>query len=177
MELTTPYVLYDYVDISDFLSLADSKNILWPDKEADYRSNTFPTHVNTRSILFSWTPRDNWPELTPQRSSLFTEHRVENMYKTVMDIVGAKNPPLNMMLAELAPKKEIHLHVDAHPFFKWARRVHVPIFVPEECLFEVDGQKVPVKPGLVFELANTRPHRVVNESAMFRYHIVMDFQP
>ena len=177
MELATPYILYDYVDISDFLSLADPKHTLWPNKEADYRSKAFPTHVNTRSILFSWTPRDFWPQLTPQRSSLFTDPRVESMYKSVMSIVGAKNAPLNMMLTELAPKKEIHLHADTHPFFAWTRRVHVPILVPDQCFFEVDSQIIPIEPGLVFELSNTKLHRVVNESNMFRYHIVMDFQP
>lgn len=177
MELKTPYILYDYVDISDFLVLANPNHPLWPDKEEDYRSNKYPTHKDTRSILFSWTPRDDWPQLTPQRSTLFFNKRVENVYKYVMDMVGAKEAPLNMMLTELKPKGEISLHTDINPFFAWARRIHVPIRVPKECFFEVDGQVIPIQDGLVFELSNTKPHRVVNNSDEYRYHIVMDFMP
>lgn len=177
MELKTPYILYDNVDIADFLLLTNPNHELWPNKEDDYRSNTFETHKDTRSILFSWTPRDNWPQLTPQRSPLFSGKRVENLYKYVMDMIEADHPPLNMMLAELKPKGEIYLHTDVHPFFSWARRIHVPILVPEQCIFEVDGVIVPVEAGKVFELSNTKPHRVVNNSDEYRYHIVMDFQP
>jgi hypothetical protein len=81
------------------------------------------------------------------------------------------------MIAELEAKSEVHRHYDAHPFFAWARRIHVPLYVPDGVQFIIDGTQIPLKAGTMFEISNTRYHEVINPSDENRYHIIMDFPP
>jgi hypothetical protein len=175
MELDVPYKILGCVDISAFTKYADPSHPTWPKQENDLRSNKFKTHEHTRSILFSWTEHSTFfTEVAPTRYALWYQNE-----KAIKDICSLASPemPLNFMIAELKPKSEIHRHQDTHKIFSWARRVHVPLYIPDGVTFTIDDQPVPMCPGVMIEIANTRWHHVVNDSDESRYHIIMDFAP
>ena len=172
MEIGSPYKILGEVDISAFIEFANKDHLAWPSKKADLRSNKFETHESTRSILFRWTEREAWPKLTPQKYDMW--HEKEDAIKKLCSLVS-NNLPLNFMIAELEANSEVHKHYDAHPFFAWARRIHVPLYVPEGIKFILDDTQVPLKAGTMFEISNTRYHEVINPSNENRYHIIMDF--
>jgi hypothetical protein len=175
MELETPYKILGTVDISAFIKYANPLHPAWPTLDVDLRSNKFETHKHTRSILFSWTEHNTFfTEVAPTRHSLWRQN--EKAIKALCSLASDKLP-LNFMIAELKSKSEIHRHRDTHPIFAWARRVHVPLYIPDGVTFTVDDQPVPMEPGVMIEIANTRYHHAVNDSDEPRYHIVMDFAP
>lgn len=180
MKLATPYRVLGYADPSAFDELRDPTHPFWPAPEADVRSNLFETHKATTSILFRWTPRDHWPKLVIEEREPWRHMapEVTDLWKRVAELAGLpERPPINMMLARLSAGGEISRHKDLHPFFGWARRIHVPLYVPEGCVFECAGVQVPTVRGQVFELSNRDPHSVVNASDEARFHFVLDFAP
>jgi len=175
MEMGSAYKILGEVDISDFTEYVDINNPTWPDKKDDLRSSRYVSHIASRSIIFRWTERVGvWPEIHPYDYDIW--HTKKEAIKKICSFASDK-PPLNFMIAGLEPKSKIGIHYDAHPFFTWARRVHVPLNVPEGVQFIIDGMDVPLKAGTMFEISNTRLHEVINPSNEYRYHIIMDFPP
>lgn len=174
MEIGSPYKILGKVDVSEFIEFANKDHRHWPFKKDDLRSNRFETHRSTRSILFQWTERGNWPKLTSQKYDVW--HEKKDAIKKLCSLVSDKLP-LNFMIAELGANSEVHRHYDAHPFFAWARRIHVPLYVPEGVQFILDNTCIPLNAGTMFEISNTRYHEVINPSDENRYHIIMDFAP
>jgi hypothetical protein len=174
MEIGSPYKILGEIDVSEFTEFLDNNHPAWPNKKDDLRSNRFETHESTKSILFKWTERGNWPELTPKEYDIW--HTKKDAIKKLCSLVS-KKLPLNFMIAELEAKSKVHKHCDIHPFFAWARRIHVPLYVPEGVEFIIDNVHVPLKAGTMFEISNTRYHEVINPSDENRYHIIMDFPP
>ena len=169
------YKILGEVDISDFTEFLDNNHLAWPDKKDDLRSNRFKTHEATVSILFRWSERDGiWPQIIPYDYDIWNEKK-EAIKKLCSSVSDA--PPINFMIARLEPKSKVHKHCDIHPFFAWARRIHVPLYVPEGVEFIIDNVHVPLKAGTMFEISNTRYHEVINPSDENRYHIIMDFPP
>lgn len=177
MEIGVPFqVSNKAIDISSILDIPEKAT--WPSKTEDMRSNRFKTHEYTRSLIYRWSERSEWPILK------VSDNRDLYKYQEVLDIADCVNTifridydPLNIILAELEPGSEIHEHADTHPFFSWARRIHVPLVVPVGCVFRVEDHIVPLTPGIPFEISNTRLHSVINESDQPRYHLVLDYQP
>jgi Aspartyl/Asparaginyl beta-hydroxylase len=174
MEIGYPYKILGKVDISSFIEFLNKNNSAWPTKQNDLRSTRFQTHEFTRSILFKWTERDAWPILEPKEYDTWNKKQ-NDIKKLCSQISNAQ--PLNFMITELEPKSEIHEHYDAHPFFAWARRIHVPLYVPTGVQFILDGVVVPMEAGKIIEISNTRYHKVINPTDESRYHIIMDFAP
>lgn len=180
MKLAMPYVTLGFVATDCFQHLVDPSHPWWPQPQADLRSNLFPTHRDTLSVLFRWTPRGNWPSLTVEEHPAWRAMypRAADFARRVANMACLNgDPPLNMMVARLKAGGAIEEHVDMHPFFGWARRIHVPLYVPGGCVFRCGGQVVPTVRGYAFELSNRDPHSVVNASGEDRLHIVMDFAP
>ena len=56
-----------------------------------------------------------------------------------------------------------------------SQRIHIPIIVPENVVFDVAGKKIPLKEGYVFEFNNKQPHYVENKSTQDRVHLIIDY--
>lgn len=180
MKLSTPYNALGFVDPSAFDTFRDLDHPLWPSREDDMRSNRFSTHKQTRSIVFRWGEREDWPKLLIKEYKGWGEYSdiITPLWERVASLAGLPDtPPINFMIADLFPGGTISPHHDLHPFFAWARRFHVPLYIPTGTIFNCRNTEVPLARGEAFELSNRDEHSVVNPSTEHRFHIVMDFAP
>lgn len=78
------------------------------------------------------------------------------------------------VLHGLEPGKEIANHTDHSDVFAVANRVHLSITTDPGVKFFIDGGEYHFPAGKFFELNNKVPHSVVNNSNVFRVHLVVD---
>lgn len=77
-------------------------------------------------------------------------------------------------LMGLAPGEEVPLHSDIN--YHWYKRVriHVPIVTDPEVIFYCGDDQVHMKAGEAWIFDSWKYHRVVNNSSLFRVHLVID---
>lgn len=72
---------------------------------------------------------------------------------------------------------KIRKHVDGGDFLQYARRCHVPIITNENVLFTVLDNTVNMQEGGWYEINNSLPHSVENNSDKYRVHLIVDIMP
>lgn len=71
----------------------------------------------------------------------------------------------------------IFRHFDQSPIFQATHRVHLPLVTSEEVKFFIDDVPNYFPVGRFFEFDNSRYHEVVNDSSIFRIHLIVDLLP
>lgn len=72
---------------------------------------------------------------------------------------------------------KIRKHVDGGSFLQYARRCHVPIITNDNVFFTVLDNTVNMKAGTLYEINNSLPHSVENNSDQDRVHLILDIMP
>jgi hypothetical protein len=101
---------------------------------------------------------------------------------------GFQNPMRHVIRLQFAcmnPKSKILKHTDRGGWVQNGHRIHIPLIVPETgdggdvqfvMLVDARGEvDVPLVEGNVFEINNNVPHRVNNDAASWRVHLLLDF--
>lgn len=68
----------------------------------------------------------------------------------------------------------IQPHIDSGEFLSLARRIHVPLVTNENVTFTILNSDINMKVGEWYEINNSLPHSVDNQSDMDRIHIIID---
>ena len=96
-------------------------------------------------------------------------------------IVAAHYPTggrvLRAMMARLPAGARIARHRDQHPSFDASHRIHLPLKTNPRVTFMVGSDVIRAEEGVAFELNNTLPHEVVNNSDEPRIHFIFDYAP
>lgn len=83
-----------------------------------------------------------------------------------------------VQLARMQPGVKIDRHYDSSPILLSSHRLHIPILTHGKLRFLVDGERVVMREGELYELNNQLPHEVENpKSASIRIHLIIDFLP
>jgi len=77
-------------------------------------------------------------------------------------------------LLKLAPGARVPVHADIHHHWFFRVRLHVPIVTDPQVRFTCDGETVHMAAGEAWIFDNWRLHRVENDSAIERVHLVAD---
>lgn len=80
-------------------------------------------------------------------------------------------------IVKMDPNIKIRKHVDGGSFLQYARRCHVSVITNENVFFTVLDNTVNMKSGRVYEINNSLPHSVENNSSEERVHIILDIMP
>lgn len=80
-------------------------------------------------------------------------------------------------LARMSPGAEIDEHYDDSPIFAITHRVHLPLVTSSKVDFWIGGTKYHFYEGRFFEFNNRLLHRVVNNSDIYRIHLIIDLLP
>lgn len=72
---------------------------------------------------------------------------------------------------------KIHRHFDQSPIFKVTNRVHLPLVTHPDVKFFIDDVPYHFAAGQYFEFDNSRYHEVINNSPIFRIHLIVDLLP
>lgn len=77
-------------------------------------------------------------------------------------------------LMGLAPGAEVPIHSDIN--YHWYKRVriHIPIVTHENVIFHCGEKAIHMKPGEAWIFDSWKYHKVVNDSDVFRVHLVID---
>ncbi|MGH8165735.1 MAG: aspartyl/asparaginyl beta-hydroxylase domain-containing protein, partial [Woeseiaceae bacterium] len=84
---------------------------------------------------------------------------------------------LRAMAAKLLPHGTIEGHIDRHPSFACAHRIHVPLLTNPDVVFLVGGKQVTMDVGHGYEINNQLVHRVHNGGDKDRIHFIFDYVP
>ena len=84
---------------------------------------------------------------------------------------------LRAMMARLPAGATIGRHRDEHPSFAASHRIHLPLLTNPKVSFLVGDDRVVTEEGMAFELNNSMPHEVLNESDAPRIHFIFDYVP
>ena len=155
------------------LSLSDKE---WDDNAI--RQETFDLHKNTSSLIMIFC--DGWPELTITKESGWNhlaeiampmmEGIIENHYKPGGTIIRA-------MAAKLFAGQRITPHVDKHPSFHIAHRIHIPITTNAHVRFTLAGRPFQLQLGKAYEVNNQSTHSVMNRGKEDRITFIFDYMP
>jgi len=160
------------------------KEVLAYDKEWDLdtsRQDNNVTHRNTKMYQLKYSSYDWIPGLPIEISDINSFQSLEAQTE-FLDIVHSLEQKYNgkVIRAEvikMMPRVNIRKHVDGGEFLKYARRCHVPINTNEDVYFTVFNNRMNMKEGTVYEINNSLPHAVENNSDMERDHLILDIMP
>lgn len=71
----------------------------------------------------------------------------------------------------------IKSHVDGGVMLQLGRRIHIPLITNPKVIFEVFKEKKYLEVGSWYEINNTIPHSVRNDSEYDRVHLIVDLMP
>lgn len=99
------------------------------------------------------------------------------VYSEVMSICSALRAEQigRVLVAELQPGGHILAHYDYGPYHDFYDRVHL-VIGGEGCHFRAGKEVVKMLPNEVWAFNNRANHEVWNESAVARYHIIIDMK-
>jgi hypothetical protein len=142
------------------------------------RQQDYDVHAQTQSIILSFC--DGWPEVVVTEAAGYALLGAEA--QPVMDALVRRcyrpgGRVLRAMVTRLRPGRRIARHIDSHPTFSIAHRVHVPLLTNPRVEFIVGPEKVPPRPHFAFELNNLMLHQVANNGATDRIHFIFDYAP
>lgn len=108
----------------------------------------------------------------------------ESLHKEVQPIVDyalshfEKNGViLRIQIARMLPGAKILPHIDSSPLLTSSYRLHVPIKTNDDVHFMVDGERIKMQEGQLYNLNNRVPHWVENRSNEARTHLIIDYLP
>lgn len=139
------------------------------------------THKNTEMFQlvysdYKWLPGEH---LEIKNINKLRNFNSEKEFNEIVEFLESK---FNGVLcrAEIVKMKanvKIRKHVDGGSFLQYARRCHVPIITNENVFFTVFDNTVNMKAGTLYEINNTLPHSVENNSDQDRVHLILDIMP
>lgn len=82
-----------------------------------------------------------------------------------------------VMFTRLDPNKVVPTHYDSGNYLFAVRRNHVTIITDPQVIFCVNNENIHMKEGECWEINNSKPHSVSNESSVSRVHLIIDVLP
>jgi hypothetical protein len=123
-----------------------------------------------------------------RHSSEYTSSTIKNMplfekfEKELQDVLSHlktfyKFEEYVAFIARLKPGGIIAPHPDSSEFLTRIHRIHIPLKTNSGCVYAVDGIKLNMKVGTMYEIDNTRVHGVQNQGTDYRAHLILNLYP
>ncbi|MFV1998186.1 MAG: aspartyl/asparaginyl beta-hydroxylase domain-containing protein [Acidiferrobacterales bacterium] len=159
-------------------AVLSQKDAVWFEDES--RQKTFYMHDQTRSIILVFIDDRKWPDRDVRKGPGWD--RLADVAVPVMQEIIKKHYPeggevIRAVAAGLKAGGIIKPHVDIHPSFHCAHRIHVPITTNPKVWFTIDGRPYQFKVGQAYEINNQEQHSVVNRGTEDRITFIFDYIP
>ena len=82
-----------------------------------------------------------------------------------------------VLLIKLKAREDISIHFDSGDYLMLSKRNHIPIVTSDNVFFGVGNEKISMQAGECWEINNSRPHLVENNSDIDRIHLLIDIMP
>ena len=164
----------DYEPLRDAIINLDAG--AWHENET--RQEIFDVHKKTSSLMLVFC--DGWPEIKVTKEEAWD--RLAKVAVPVMqDVINRFYEPggtiIRAMAAKLYAGERITPHVDKHPSFAIAHRIHVPITTNDNVRFTIAGRPYQLQLGRVYEVNNQSTHSVMNRGKDDRITFIFDYMP
>ena len=148
--------------------------------EDEYRQQSYDVHLETHSIVLTFTDGSGWPNPEIRKEPGWT--RLSDVAVPLMqDIVESHYAPggtiIRAMAAKLRAGGKITPHRDSHPSFHSAHRIHIPITTNPRVRFMIDGRPYRFSVGRAYEINNQLQHSVMNKGKDDRITFIFDYVP
>lgn len=154
------------------------------DKEWDLdtsRQDNNVTHRNTKMYQIKYSSYDWIPGLPLDVSDInsFASIEAQKEFSYIVDELEKKynGKVIRAEVIKMMPMVNIRKHVDGGEFLKYARRCHIPINTNDNVYFTVFNNCINMKEGTIYEINNSLPHAVENNSDQERDHLILDIMP
>jgi len=145
------------------------------------RQNTYLTHKDTETITlissdYTWVPGK---DLNKINKNLFKSDKANNeINKIYLDLENRYDGQIvRSEIVKLKSQTKIRKHVDGGAMLHYSRRCHIPIITNDRVYFTVNNNKINMIESQGYEINNTLPHSVENDSLQDRVHIIIDILP
>ncbi len=147
--------------------------------ENKIRQENYKVHRQTQSLVLIFCEGE-WPEVDIQLRESWN-HLSKYAVPVMREILDAYyvhgGAILRAMVAKLFPHGTIDSHIDRHPSFASAHRIHVPLVTNPDVIFQVDGKQITMNAGYGYEINNQKVHAVHNGGEISRLHFIFDYAP
>lgn len=145
-----------------------------------HRQQTYDAHHSTQSLVMLFSETKDWPHITVNREAGW-DILAETAQPLIDQIIAAHYPPgglvMRAMAARLPPGDVIKPHVDTHPSFSHAHRIHIPVTTNPRVRFSLDGRPHQLQVGQAYEINNQLMHSVINRGKEDRINFIFDYAP
>ncbi len=97
--------------------------------------------------------------------------------KAISYIKTPKGVLTRVAIVEMAPGGNVGAHIDGQPMAARAHRLHVPLLSPVGVEYKIDGKKLKMQVGKVYDFNNRKNHAVKNKAKRRRINILIDYLP
>ena len=152
---------------------------IW-EKETSQRKNDFAVFHSTDHIVLRYFQRYKSPiSYTDEPIWFFWKDQLLPILEDVTDSYEYEVGVFPViMFARLKAGCVIDRHTDEAERFKYCHKIHIPISTHEDVLFHLGKDKsLHMKEGLAYEVNNTLPHMVTNDSSVDRIHLIFEYAP
>ena len=179
MEFDQPFKILEQRDTSNLrdqvLAVADK---VWLENQV--RQQVFDVHYQTQSLVMLFIEASNWPNAHISREagwSVLAPLALPLMHDIINKHYSPGGVVLRAMAAKLVAGGIIKPHVDAHPSFRLAHRIHIPLTSSPRVRFMIEGKPYQFEVGNIYELNNQRQHSVMNKGNEDRITFIFDYLP
>ncbi|GAB2525138.1 aspartyl/asparaginyl beta-hydroxylase domain-containing protein [Microbulbifer agarilyticus] len=179
MQLDQPLKLLEERDISTLQeTVLNVTAQAWESNQV--RQQSFDVHYQTQSLVMLFIKCEAWPQAEISREDGW-DVLEETALPVIRDIISKHYPPggivLRAMAAKLIPGGVIKPHIDAHPSFRLAHRIHIPLTSNPRVRFNIGGRPHQLQPGSIYEINNQLQHSVMNKGSDDRITFIFDYLP
>lgn len=175
---------WSFVNLSEFKIDKIQKEILCYEKEwlmDESRQNTYLTHKDTETISLLVSAYD-WIAGQPLNVIIKNKFKSDDANDQMQDIYMQISSMydgeiVRCEIVKLKAGAKIRKHVDGGTMLHYSRRIHIPVITNPEVYFTVNNEKIHMIESQGYEINNTLPHSVENNSPLDRVHIIIDIMP
>lgn len=147
------------------------ENLDW--NKYTFRQDTYSVHSQTKTIPLIWDEKlqsiNTWEDL-----KLFID--LIDKVLIILNVKLGKGIIKTAILINLPKYSKIKRHIDCGQHFKDNHRIHIPLQTNENCVFEVNNEKLNLKKGSIWEINNSEKlHSVNNSGNCDRIHLLVDY--
>ena len=181
----TAFVLHKAEEVSEIIKIIKNFDQEWFDYT--FRQDTFFIHRHTHTIQITNFDAKYWEEesykvnkfVKCEYNLTLKNNKLNNLLNPILNYLkNLHNGEIaKTMFVKLAAGKKINEHSDNGLYLNTIKRHHIPIVTNDEVWFYVDGEKKNLKTGEIWEIDNTKLHKVENLSNEDRVHLIVDILP
>jgi len=165
---------YSINEIKDYVSHMFSQWLLDTSRQDDYDVHKDTVSYFVYRANLKWNSGQEFITIRESDDSKLID-MLEPIIKNLEDIHDGVRGMV--LLIKLKAREQISTHCDSGDYLMLSKRNHIPVVTSDNVFFSVGNEKISMQAGECWEINNSRPHLVENNSDIDRIHLLIDIMP